>query len=106
MSTVAMDFERDDFLRGGLRLVAARSVGAITAGRRRPPLRIALLHNEQFRFPSSSAWRLRILSGKAWLTFGGQDYSLASGDSLAVPRVRNGAIISTMGEDALFLEIT
>jgi hypothetical protein len=69
-------------------------------------LRIALLRGEEFRFPGSSEWRLRILSGKAWLSFGGQDFSLVNGDHLAVPRVRNGAIISPVGEDALFLEIT
>jgi hypothetical protein len=46
------------------------------------------------------------LSGKAWVSFGGQDYILGSDDSLAVPKVKNGAIISALGNEALFFEIT
>jgi mannose-6-phosphate isomerase-like protein (cupin superfamily) len=65
-----------------------------------------LLYGEQFRFPSSSEWRLRILSGKAWISFEGQDFILGSGESLAVPKVKNGGIISAMGKEALFYEIT
>jgi hypothetical protein len=106
MSTVTLCFEREDFLHRSLRAFAARNVAGMTTCKQRPMLRIALLHGEEFRFPSSSEWRLRILSGKAWLSFGGQDFSLVNGDHLAVPRVRNGSIISPVGEDALFLEIT
>ena len=106
MSTVTISLAFEDFARVAQMATVAREIGDVTASRPKPTLRIALLCGEEFRFPSFSEWRLSILSGKAWVTFGGQDFFLGSDDGLTVPKVKHGAILSVMGKEALFFEIT
>ena len=106
MNTTTISLVFEDFARVAQRANFVQDEGEIAESMSKPALRIALLYREQLRFPSSSGWLLRILSGKAWLSFGGQDFSLLSGDSLAVPKVKNGAIISAMDKEILLFEIT
>ncbi len=67
-------------------------------------LRIALLYGEQLRIPSSSEW-LRILAGKAWVSFAGEDHVLEEGEELRLPRAKGGAVISPLGRGSLFFEV-
>ncbi|NMB53802.1 MAG: hypothetical protein GYA15_03795 [Leptolinea sp.] len=72
----------------------------------KPTLRLALLYREELVFPGNSGWRIKILSGKAWVTFKGQDFLLCNDESLDIPKTANGAIISAVGNDALFFEVS
>jgi hypothetical protein len=102
--TISLVFE--DFARIAQRATLAPCAGEVATSERKPTLRIALLYREQIRLPSSTGWLLRVLSGKAWVSFDGQDSFPASGDCLAVPRAGNGGIVSAMGNEALLLEAT
>jgi mannose-6-phosphate isomerase-like protein (cupin superfamily) len=93
MSTVAVDLVFNNFVRAAHRESERTSV-----------LRVALLHGEMLRVPRSSD-RLRILSGSAWVTFGGKDFLLESGEQLTLPKTRYGAVISAVGGDALLFEV-
>ncbi len=72
----------------------------------KPTLRIAFLYREELVFPNNSDWVIKILSGKAWVTFKGHDFLLCIDESLAIPKAANGAIISAMGNEALFFEVS
>jgi hypothetical protein len=76
---------------------------AASSGEPLHTLRIALLYGEQLRIPSSSEW-LRILAGRAWVSFSGEDHILDAGDELSVPQARGDAVISSLG-DSLFFEV-
>jgi hypothetical protein len=70
-----------------------------------PGLRLALLYGEELRLPDS-AERLHMLSGTAWVSMGGRDYVLGSGDCLAFTRAKGGAIVSALREQSILFELT
>ncbi|MGO8694867.1 MAG: hypothetical protein ACLQMF_14490 [Rectinemataceae bacterium] len=84
---------------------AVREKAGRSESRPNPTLRLVLLHNEVFLLPRSSRV-LQVLSGKAWVSFEGEDRIIESGDSLALSRARNGAVISATGKEALLFEVT
>jgi hypothetical protein len=100
MSTAAINLAFDDFSR-----VLHDPSHHHESAEPLPALRVALLYGEQLRLPGSSR-NMLVLSGKAWVSFGGEDYILGSGDSLSVAEARDGAIISAVGEEDLFFEVT
>ncbi len=67
-------------------------------------LRLVLFHTEVFLLPRFSQV-LQIRSGKAWVSFEGEDRVLECGDSLTIPRSRYGAVISATGHEALLFEV-
>ena len=70
-----------------------------------PALRLTLIRGEALRLPRETS-RLRVLSGNAWLSLGGEDRVLQSGESLALPpALRYPAIVSALGEEELFLVV-
>ena len=86
----------------------ARGVGAGVGGEAfdgAPPLRIALNYREELRLPRR-AKSLRLLSGTAWVSMGGNDHVLCAGDCLAVMRPKGGALISPLREGAILFEIS
>jgi hypothetical protein len=72
----------------------------------KPTLRLALLHREELVFPKKSKWIIKILSGKAWVSFNGKDILVGKNENLIIPKDENGAIISAVGKDALFFEVS
>jgi hypothetical protein len=68
-------------------------------------LRVALLYGEELSLPSASR-QLQVLSGRAWVSFAGEDYILGSGECLDMIEGKDKAIISAVGGEALFFEIT
>lgn len=75
-----------------------------SGSRPNPTLRLVLLHNEVFLQPRSFHV-LHVLSGKAWVSFEGNDRIMESGESLVFSRLRNGAVISATGKEALLFEV-
>jgi len=69
-----------------------------------PSLRIALLKDEVLRLPRKGG-RVRVLSGRAWLSFSAKDAILEEGESLILPRLRHAALVAATGDRTLFLEI-
>lgn len=106
MSTIAMGSALEDFLHAIRQSATSSDICVEKPRKHRPTARLALLYSEQFRFPRSSRWQVHILSGKAWISFDRKDFLLKSGDCLSVPKIKNGAIISALGNEALFFEIT
>jgi hypothetical protein len=102
--TISLAFE--EFTDLAPRTTVSPNIGEIEAREPKPTLRITLICDEQLRIPNSSEWHLHILSGRAWVSFGGQDFYLGREDRLIIPRVMDGAIISAIGTRALFFEIT
>jgi hypothetical protein len=49
---------------------------------------------------------IRVLSGRAWITFDGDDILLEPGKQMLLPRNRFAAIISTIGSETLTFEIS
>jgi hypothetical protein len=96
MSTATISIAFDDF---------ARSFHGGIAREPMTALRLALLYGEQLRIPRSFE-RLRIVSGKSWVTFGGRDFTLLRGESLAISKAHGGAIISAVGGESLLFEVT
>jgi hypothetical protein len=79
--------------------------GCVEAGSCGKGLRLALVRGELIRAPRA-ARRLSILSGTAWVSFGGEDFFLCRGESLSLGRSLPGpALVSALGESALFVEI-
>ncbi|HET7838893.1 MAG TPA: hypothetical protein VFL04_03985 [Rectinemataceae bacterium] len=92
MSTATISLSFNDFAR------------TASEGEALQALRIALLYGEQLRIPSSSEW-LRILAGKAWVSYSGEDHLLGEGEELDLPRAKGGAVISALGGESLFFEV-
>ncbi len=105
MSTAVLNLALDDLSRG---IQGTRPEGYARAacGREEalPTLRVALLYGEQLCLPASSN-RLAVLSGRAWITFRGEDHVLEGGDCLELARPRDKAIISALGKEELFFEL-
>ncbi len=70
-----------------------------------PALRLALIYGEELRIPCSSK-KLRVLSGTAWVSMGGDDYILVEGECLAITMTKGGAIISALLGEAIFFELS
>jgi hypothetical protein len=67
-------------------------------------VRLALYKNEVYRLPR--AWReVRVLTGRAWLTSGGEDILLARGESAVSSSRRDTALVSALGQVPLVLEL-
>ena len=66
--------------------------------------RIRLGYREEFRIPRSSK-QLRLLEGRAWVSFGGLDFTITAGDCLSLPRAKDGAIVSALGGSAALIEL-
>ena len=71
-----------------------------------PTLRLVLVNREQLCLPNKAVRRLFVLMGTAWVSFDGQDFYLTKDDVLDIPVTKNGAIISAIGKDSLFFELT
>jgi hypothetical protein len=67
-------------------------------------LRLVLYKGEIFRLPGALAW-MRVLSGKAWLTVGGQDIILGGGETASVRSKKDVALVSTFGSAPLIFEV-
>jgi hypothetical protein len=68
-------------------------------------LRLALLRGELLRVPRS-ARHLSVLSGRAWVSFGQDDLIVCRGESLSLgQRSRSPALVSALGDEALFVEL-
>jgi hypothetical protein len=107
METTSLSLVFNDFAYLAQKTYVAKPNESIfTLKKSKPTLHLALLYGEQLCFPSRSEWLIKVISGIAWISFGGEDFYLTSGESLAVPKVKNGAIISAMGEKPVFIEIT
>lgn len=65
--------------------------------------RIVLQPGEVLRLPRK-AWTVRVFSGDAWIAHAGLDHTLRAGETLALARTRNPAVISAEGTP-LCLEI-
>jgi hypothetical protein len=69
-------------------------------------LRLALVRGELLRAPRG-ARRLSILSGTAWVSIRGEDVLLSRGGELSLgPSSPGPALVSALGEEALFVEIS
>jgi hypothetical protein len=67
-------------------------------------LRLVLYHGEVYRLPE--AWRkIRVRSGRAWVTLAGQDTVLACGEEAGLGRGKDFAVVSALGPAPLVLEI-
>jgi hypothetical protein len=90
---------------GGLSVPIGEVFGGLATDRGERSLRLALLHGEAIRVPKAAA-RMRVLSGKAWVTFNGEDVLLGSGEGLALPsKPRYAPVVSAVGEEPLFFEM-
>ena len=74
-------------------------------GKGQVPLRIVLLPGEVLRLPRVRAL-LHVLSGAAWITRAGRDTVVSEGQKLAVPAVRDPAVISSLGARPLMVEMS
>jgi hypothetical protein len=67
-------------------------------------LRLVLYHGEVYRLPE--AWRkIRVRSGRAWVTLAGQDTVLACGEEAGLGPGKDFAVVSALGPAPLVLEI-
>ena len=78
--------------------------GAARSATAAAPLRIMLLPGEVLRFPRSRA-TIRVLSGTAWLTSGGEDVILCNGQGLSVATSKQPPVISGIGAQAVLFEV-
>ncbi len=67
-------------------------------------LRLVLYRGEVYRFPPSGRG-LRILKGRAWVTYAGEDILLARGDEACLASSQGFALVSPVGHAPLILEI-
>jgi len=105
MSTATINLAFDDFARAMHEASALHDNCTVCEpDEALPALRLALLYGEQLSLPSASR-HLQVLSGRAWVSFGGEDYILGSGESLSVDQGRDKAIISAVGGEDLFFEV-
>ena len=69
-------------------------------------LRLMILEEEQFQFSHSSQWKIRVLMGVAWLSSEGRDFVLTPNDSQTIPKQKHNAILSTVNNAPVLLEIS
>jgi hypothetical protein len=67
-------------------------------------LRLILYEGEVYRLPYFSQG-IRVQSGRAWITFDGQDIVLDRGEKMWAPFRKDFALASALGETPLILEI-
>jgi hypothetical protein len=67
-------------------------------------LRLVLLPGETLRIPRTYA-SITALSGTAWITRGGKDILLTSGERCELRAARDCTVISAIGSEALLFEV-
>jgi hypothetical protein len=67
-------------------------------------LRLVLYRGDVYRFPPGGRG-LRILRGRAWVTYSGEDMFLARGDEACLVPNRGFALVSAVGRTPLILEV-
>jgi hypothetical protein len=86
-------------------LMAADVYRCIGGGACGTSLRLALVRGQALKAPRAAS-TLSVLSGTAWVSFGGEDLLLCRGESLRLePRRRDPVIVSAVGEEGLFFEL-
>lgn len=68
------------------------------------PLLITLNRHQSFRIPQSVD-ELQVLSGDAWMTVAGRDIILTKQQIASIPYSKDGAIISSIGQQPLVFEL-
>ncbi len=69
-------------------------------------LRLALLKGELIRVPKP-AHCVSVLSGTAWVSYGGADYLLCRGESMPIgAELRDPALLSAVGGSDLFVQLS
>ncbi len=72
----------------------------------RPPLRIVLCEGEVMRIPRGTLKVLRVLSGAAWVSQDGKDMFFKAGETANLCTTADDAIMSPLGAEALFVELS
>jgi hypothetical protein len=67
-------------------------------------LRLVLLPGEVLRVPSTRG-TLRVLSGKAWVSVGGEDILLCRDEVIDIGRRSDPPVVSGLGRDPLLVEV-
>ncbi len=67
-------------------------------------LRLVLYRGEVYRVPTAGRG-VRILKGRAWATYGGEDILLTRGDEAHLASGQGAALVSTVGCAPLVLEV-
>jgi hypothetical protein len=67
-------------------------------------LRLVLYRGEVYRFPPAGRG-LRILKGRAWVSYAGEDIVLARGDETCLTSSQGFALVSAVGCTPLILEV-
>jgi hypothetical protein len=67
-------------------------------------LRLVLYRGEVYRFPPAGRG-LRILKGRAWVSYAGEDILLARGDETRLAPGQGFALVSAVGRTPLILEV-
>jgi hypothetical protein len=67
-------------------------------------LRLVLYRGDVYRFPPAGRG-LRILKGRAWVSYAGEDIVLARGDEACLASSQGLALVSPVGRSPLILEI-
>jgi hypothetical protein len=80
------------------------SQGLVHSGPTPAALRILLLPGEVLALPRSSS-RIRVLSGAAWVSKGGRDLLLATGERMDTARGRDRPVVSGLGTEVLLFEL-
>jgi len=67
-------------------------------------LRVVLYEREAYQLPRQSSG-VRVLRGRAWVTFAGRDTIMECSEELRLAPGRDYAVISSLGRSALVLEV-
>jgi len=67
-------------------------------------LRLVLYRGEVYRFPPAGRG-LRILKGRAWVSYAGEDILVARGDEACLASGQGFALVSAVGRSPLILEV-
>jgi hypothetical protein len=67
-------------------------------------LRLVLYRGEVYRFPPAGRG-LRIVKGRAWISYAGEDIVLARGDETRLAPSQGFALVSAVGRTPLILEV-
>ncbi len=67
-------------------------------------LRLVLYRGEVYRFPPAGRG-LRIVKGRAWGSYGGEDIVLSRGDETCLAPSQGFALVSAVGRTPLILEV-
>jgi hypothetical protein len=67
-------------------------------------LRLVLYRGEVYRFPPAGRG-LRIVKGRAWISYAGEDIVLARGDETHLTSRQGFALVSAVGRTPLILEV-